>query len=254
MGKRKPAKIRLTIQYTGGYKDRAGRVYSEAEAKQMIAAGKATTTQWKARKTPTEVTSGRPKGSKTLTRVDGGYENQYGVVFTEEQKKALERSAARSNYRRNKMIDAEKDIPRKREGRPTGQTVHDLRTMGVEGDFIISRQHSSLQKFHSLEEYEKYMDKQARIQSGEYLDDMTRAYKRNHMKALENVFGDEAKDVVMKIRMMKPDEYRKAIQENEDLEVGYVYDPSSMAGRLNQIRNALGMKAKEEDLFSPLED
>lgn len=254
MAKRKTSKTRLTVQYSGGYKDRAGRVYTEAQGKQMLATGQATLTQWKARKTPTEVKAGRPAGTPNLKKVDGGYVNQYGVKFTAEQKKDLERAVARSNYQRKKALEAEGQLPRYKGGQPTGQTVGDLRTMGKESEFIISQQPRTLQKFHSMEDYEKFMDKQARIQSGEYLDDMTRAYKRNHMKAIENVFGDEAKDVVIKIRMMKPEQYRELIQKEEDLEVGYVYDPSAMRGKLAQIRQALGMKQKEEDMFSPLED
>ena len=89
------------------------------------------------------------------------------------------------------------------------------------------------------------MDKQARIQSGEYLDDRTRLYKSNHMKALYNVFGDDAKDVIMKIRMTPANEYREMIKKDVFLEVNYIYDPSAMHGKLNQIRKSLKMKEKE---------
>lgn len=254
MGKKRQSKTRLTVQYRGGYKDRAGNYYTEAEGQMMLQKGDATLTQWKARKTPVEVTPGRKKGSPNLKRVDGGYQNQYGVTFTPQQKKDLERSVNRSNYYRDKMLRKEGELPRTVGGKPTGQKVSQLQLMGKESDFIISRQPRGLQSFKSMEDYERFMDKQARIQSGEYLDDMTRHYKRNHMKAIENVFGDEAKDVVMKIRMMKPEDYRELIQKDEMLEVSYVYDPSAKAGKLNQIRQSLGMKTKEEDLFSPLDD
>ena len=66
------------------------------------------------------------------------------------------------------------------------------------------------------------------------------------MTALENVFGDEAKDIMMKIRMMKPKDYMKLIQSDEDLEVSYIYDPSARSGKLNKIRASLGMRLKEE--------
>lgn len=244
------AKIRLTVQYRGGYKDRAGKYYTDAEAKSLLSNGQATLAQWKGRKTPkqsyegTQYAGGRVKGKKNLSRVDGGYKNQHGVTFTEQQKKDLERSVNRSNYQRKKML-AEYDAlsPRTKQ----------LRLMGTESDFIISRQSKSLQQFKSMEDYEKFMDKQARIQSGQHLDDMTRLYKRNHMEALQNVFGDDAKDVIMKIRMMKPAEYREMIAKDEFLEVGYVYDPSAKSGKLNQIRSSLGMKQKEDDLFSPMD-
>lgn len=190
---------------------------------------------------------GRKKGSPNLKRVDGGYQNQYGVVFTEAQKKALESAVNRVNYKRTKMLEAEGNLPRLVGGVDTGQKVSQLQLMGKESDFIISRKSKSMQGFKSLDDYDKYMKKLEYIHSGSYVDDKTRHYKRNHMKALEHVFGDEAKDVVMKIRMMKPEEYRRLIQSDEMLEVSYVYDPSARTGKLNQIRASLGMNLKEEE-------
>lgn len=184
---------------------------------------------------------GRGAGKKNLKRVDGGYQNKYGVTFTEQQKKDLERSVNRSNYQRKKMI-AEADALNPRNAQ--------LRTMGKESDFIISRQSKSLQQFKSMEDYERYMDKQSRIQSGEYLEDATRLYKRNYMKALDNVFGKEANGIKMKIRMMKPEDYRKLVESNEDLEIGYLYDPDDLDAKRAQIRKCLGMK--QEDYFNPI--
>ena len=188
---------------------------------------------------------GRKPGKKNLVRTDGGLKNKHGVTFTEEQKKALERAVNRSNYQRKKM-QAEAD-----KLNPQGAQ---LRLMGKESDFIISRQSKSLQQFKSMEDYEKYMDKQARIQSGEYLDERTRAYKRNYMKALDNAFGDDAIDIKMKVRMMKPEEFRKMVESDEMAEIGYIYDPQARSGKLNQIRSSFGMKQKEDDLFSELEE
>lgn len=188
---------------------------------------------------------GRSPGRKNLQKVDGGLRNQHGVTFTPEQKKALERAVDRSNYQRKKMLAEEERL---------NPNAPQLRLMGKESDFILSRQSKSLQRFKSMEEYEAYMDKQARIQSGEYLAERTRLYKRNYMKALDNVFGEDAKDVKMKVRMMKPEDFRKMVESDELAEIGYIYDPSAKAGRLNQIRATFGMKLKEEDLFSELEE
>lgn len=187
---------------------------------------------------------GRGKGRKNLVTVDGGVKNQHGVVFTQEQKKALERAVNRSNYQRKKM-QAEYD--------KRNPNNNQLRLMGKEPEFIITRQSKSLQRFKSMEDYEKFMDKQARIQSGEYLEERTRAYKRNYMKALDNAFGDDAKDIKMKVRMMKPEEFRRMVEADEVSEIGYIYDPSARSGKLNQIRASFGMKEKDEDLFSELE-
>ena len=188
---------------------------------------------------------GRSPGRKNLKKTETGYINQHGVKFTWEQKIALDRAVDRSNYRRKKM-QAEADA--------LNPNNSQLRLMGKESDFIISRQTKSLQRFKTLEDYERYMDKQARIQSGEYLEDMTRHYKRNYMKALDNAFGDDAKDIKMKVRMMKPEQFRKMVESDELLEIGYIYDPSARTGKMNQIRASFGMKLKEDDLFSEMDE
>lgn len=189
---------------------------------------------------------GRSKGKKNLKKVHGGYENQFGVKFTPEQKTALEKAVNRSNYRRKKMQEeADKLNPQNSQ----------LRLMGKESDFIITRQSKSLQQFKSMADFEKFMDKQARIQSGEYLEDVTRLYKRNYMRALDNVFGEDAAGVKMKVRMMKPEDFRRLVETlGDEMEIGYIYDPISRTGKLNQIRANLGMKPLEEDLFSEIEE
>lgn len=184
---------------------------------------------------------GRVSGKPNLKKVDGGLRNQHGVVFTKEQKRALERAVDRSNYRRKKQLaEADKLNPNHSQ----------LRLMGKESDFIITRQSKSLQRFKSMEEYEAFMDKQARIQSGQYLEDKTRLYKANYMKAIDNVFGEAGAGVKMKVRMMKPEKFRELVETlGDDMEIGYIYDPQARMGKLNKIRSLLGMRELEEDPF-----
>lgn len=195
-----------------------------------------------------QYTGGREKGRKNLKKLDdGNFQNQYGVVFTPAERKALESQVNSANRKRMKMLEEEGNLPRVVGGKETGDTVRSLQLMGKESDFILSRKSKSLQRFKTRADYDRYMKNLQRVNSPTYIDDRTRMYKRNHMQALKNVFGDDAKDIVMKIRMMKPEEYRKLIQSDEDLEVSYIYDPSARAGKLNRIRAALGMKEKDDD-------
>lgn len=196
-----------------------------------------------------QYTGGRKSGSKNLKKTDAGnLLNQHGVEFTPAEKRALENAVNRANKKRMKMLEDEGNLPRLVGGKPTGDNVRSLQLMGKESDFILSRKSKSLQKFKSREDYDRYMKNLERVNSPTYIEDRVRLYKRNHMKALENAFGDEAKDIVMKIRMMKPKDYMELIQSDEDLEVSYIYDPSARAGKMNRIRAALGMNLKEEDI------
>lgn len=191
---------------------------------------------------------GRQEGRKNLKKLDSGnLLNQHGVEFTPMDKKRLESLVNSANRKRRNMLKAEGELPLNVSGRPTGVTVGHLQTMGKESDFILARKTKSLQRFKSREQYESYVRNLERVNSPTYIDDRTRQYKRNHMKALEDAFGDEAKDIIMKIRMMKPEEYRKTVASDETLEVSYIYDPSTRSAKLNEIRSALGMKLKEEE-------
>lgn len=232
---RKKGSIKLTIWHKGGYHDKNGNFYTEGQAEKMFSEGTAFRSQWKGGKKALEMPGpGRKEKIPNLKRVEGGFQNQHGIVFTPEQKKALENSVRRSNYAREKQLNKE-----------LGDKNALQRYLSQESDFIIARQARSLQGFKSMEEYEAFMDKQARIQSGEYLRDRTELYRANHIQALENVFGDDGKDVIAKIESLSLEDYRQMIKKDIFLEVNYIYDPSAMHGKLNQIRKSLKMKEKE---------
>lgn len=192
---------------------------------------------------------GRESGRKNLKKLDtGNLLNQHGVIFTKEEKKALESAVNQANRKRKEMLKQEATLPRRVMGVDTGDTVGSLQLMGKESDFILQRKTKSLQRFRTREDYERYMANLHRVNQKDYIGERVKLYKRNHMKALENAFGDEAKDIMMKIRMMKPAEYMKMVQSDEMLEISYIYDPSARTGKMNQIRASMGMKLKEDNI------
>ncbi len=188
--------------------------------------------------------TGRKKNIPNLKHTAEGYVNQHGVEITTEEKKQLERAVARANYLRKKQLKAEAELPRMVAGRDTGDKIGSLQLMGRESDFIITQKSKSLQRFRTRKEFDYYMEHLERINDPNYMANKIRAYKRSHMTAIKNAFGHEADDVIMKIRMMKHEDYIKLIQSDEDLDISYLYDPSAMSGKLNQIRASLGMKLK----------
>mgnify|MGYP007057751725 CR=1 FL=1 len=87
---------------------------------------------------------GRSAGTPNLKRVDGGLENQYGVRFTPEEKKALEQAVNTANRKRARMLEQEAKLPRMIVGKETGDTVRSLQLMDKESDFILRRKTKSL--------------------------------------------------------------------------------------------------------------
>lgn len=197
---------------------------------------------------------GRKKGLPNLKKVEGGYLNQHGIFFSQEQKKALERATAKSNRIRNKMIKEDAARPIVVAGKVKAQDRTQLHLMGGQSDMILSHQYRSLQQFKSMEDYEHYMTKQSQIHSGEYLKDKARLYKRNFMESLLETYGDQAKDIAMKVRMMDPMKYMQMVEDDEVLEIRYVPSDQKVDGRLNQLRAALGMKPKDEWLEEEIDE
>lgn len=247
-------KIKLTPQARGGYKGSDGKLYTVSEGAQLIMQGRANVAEWHSGKKTdkvsfegTQYTGGRQTGRKNLVKLDENtFQNQYGVVFSAEERKALESAVNTANRKRKQMLEKEGKLPRLNAGKETGDDVRSLQLLGKESDFILARKSKSMQQFKSREAFESYLENVRRVSKPEYLEERTRLYKRNHMQALENVFGDDAKDVIMKIRMMKPEDYRELIQKDEIMEVSYIYDPMQASAKLNQIRAALNMKQKED--------
>lgn len=197
----------------------------------------------------TQYRGGRSTGRKNLKRTDAGQlVNQFGVTFSPDEKRALENAVNTANRKRARMLKEAATLPRMVAGRDSGDTVGSLQLMGKESDFILAKKTKSLQRFRTREQFENYMDTLKKVNTREYINDRVRLYKRNHMQALENAYGDEAKDVIMKIRMMKPKDYMTMIQQDETLEISYIYDPTARTGKLNQMRASMGMKLKEESI------
>lgn len=257
VNQKKANKLVLTRRAKGGFIDRAGNIYSEQHGTDLIIGKKATLSTWHSKKLKNNVESfeggqyrgGRKEKTKNLVKLDNGnILNQHNVEFTIAERKALESAVNRANRKRKQMLEKEGDLPRFVGGQDTGQKVSQLQLMGKESDFILARKSKSMQQFKTREAYESYMENLERVNSPDYLKERVKAYKRNHIKALKNVFGDDAKDVMMKIRMMKHEDYMELLQKDEELEVSYIYDPSALAGKLNRIRRSLGMRLKEEPL------
>lgn len=191
---------------------------------------------------------GRTPGRKNLKRTaDGLLKNQHGVTFTPQDKKDLVNAVNRMHYKRAKMLKEADALPRKVAGKDTGDTVASLRLMGKENEFILAKRSKSLQRFQTREQFENYLAKTNYINENtdDYLIERMRDYKRNYMKAIDDAFGDEAKDIKMKIRMMKPQDYMQTVESDETLEISYVYDPAARNAKMNKIRKALGMKQKD---------
>lgn len=166
-------------------------------------------------------------------------------------------ASLRDEYERlDKLIASNHDVmrevfdplPLRLEGEDVDGTVMDLRLMGRELDFSISKRKKRWNEFTTIEGFERSLQRMRVITNPNYIRDRVRLYKRNFTNSLLETYGDQARDIAMKIRMMKTEEYMKMVEADESLEIGY-YGKSDeyIPGMLNKIRRSLGMKEKSED-------
>jgi hypothetical protein len=200
---------------------------------------------------------GRQAGRQNLKRTESGaILNQHGVTFTQEEKRAFESLVGKANRRRSKMIAEEAGLERKIAGKPTGQKLGELRLMGRENEFIIAKRSKSLQQFSSREAFDNSMKRMETLAADRdaYVDDRIRLYKRNYIESLRNVFGSAADGVAMKVRMMKPEDFRKLAESDEVVNIQFVYGNDPKQAKLNATRSALNMKQKDYDDFDAEEE
>ena len=181
--------------------------------------------------------------------------NKHGTVFTAEEKAALAAAVEKANEKAVKMREIFDAQDYRIDGKPTGATVGDMWAMGKEYDFSIREKTADINRFKSRDDFAFYMRNLERIDSGDYVRDRARQYKRNYEKSLLDPASgmgyayDDVSDILMKIRMMKPEEYLKRVASNEELEIHFNYTKEQEGDHLNKIRRALGLKERDEDGF-----
>lgn len=199
----------------------------------------------------------KPKRQNLKRNASDNWVNKHGVEITQEERKAFTKAVNAVNRKHEKMLKNTDPLPRvwvERDSngnlvRKEADSVSQVRLMGRPSEMIIAKRTKNLQRFESKSEFKKYMKELDRINTDpeEYVKERIRGYKRNFTQALEDVYGDEASDIKMKIRMMKPEEYMKLVTQSDELRIEWIYPVKGQDAndKLNTIRALLGMKEKE---------
>lgn len=190
-----------------------------------------------------ELTVGRKKDVKNLTRTDDGHIiNQHKVVFTEADKRQLESLVNSANRKRKRMKEHEANLFRTAKGIPKKQKIGQVQSMGQESDFILQPKSKSLQRFETREQFDNYIKNLQRVTRRDYIPMRVALYKENHLKAIKKMLGDD-NDVYTKIKEMDLQTYMDTVASDIDfLEIGYVYLDIKRETKLEAMRSALKLK------------
>ena len=197
--------------------------------------------------------SGRKKGQKNLKRVGKRYENEHGVQFTEREKKQLESLVNSVNRKRKKIM--------------TDKKLLDTRTaLGVDPDFVFGfhseknlwgtgadtlltkNRSKSLQRFKTKEEFKTYMKDLRRLSDVKYVEKRIKMAQKNKIKALESVFGDDAKEMVKGLRRLSPEEYQKVLSNHSLPSINYMYSDEEYDNALEKVKSMYEKIEQEYDL------
>lgn len=186
---------------------------------------------------------GRKKGTKNLKREGKYIINQYGVKFTEQDKKKLESLVGKANRKRKKILEDEQSMERLIAGVPQGYTIKDD-FFSPSSDFIIRKKTKSLQRFKSREEFNRYLRSIRKVIHPTYMDRKMKSYKKNFIKGIQNVFGADSDDLVKMIRKMDLKDYVRMSQQDEIARIEYIYSPEDYEQRLRGLTLAVERFAK----------
>lgn len=185
-------------------------------------------------------TGGQYRGGRhvqALKRGEGGIlTNQYGVQFTEAEKKALESRVNTANAKRNRMLKKEGSTKLYSGGRETGANIHDPLLMR-ESDFVIQQKSKSLQRFRSRADFENYMNNLARVNDRGYIKQRAMTYQNNYIEGLKKMGYPD--DVIAKIQKMSPTEFQKFASQDNSIAFAYIYDEEMASENMEDVRQAL---------------
>lgn len=197
--------------------------------------------------------AGRKKGQKNLSHTGGRTTNQYGVSFTENEKKKLESLVNSVNRKRKNIL--------------TNPKMLDTRTaLGVDPDFIFGvhseknlwgtgadtlltkNRSKSLQRFKTKDEFRQYMKDLKRLSDKAYVDKRMKLYRKNKIKAMKNVFGSDVKDIVKGLNKLTDKEYKEILANHSLPSISFMYTEEEYDKALEKIKTNYGELDKKYNL------
>lgn len=192
---------------------------------------------------------GRKQGVPNLIREDNYIINAYGVKISQDEARRLQNVVRRVNRKRAKLEDQFRDKPIMYGSQPSGERRDQLLLMGEEMDIMVRKRSASLQQFKTRGDFTRYMKMAEKAAETDYLDYRARLYKRNYTEALKKQYAqypDMLKGVLMKVRMMKPQDFVKWVGTDRLAQIRTHYSVSGQIDRLNALRERLGLRSYDD--------
>lgn len=180
-------------------------------------------------------------------------ENQYITTknnwqLSEEEYRNFRNLVKRVNRKRDKMIKELDQAPLFRGKKKLDESRQQLRLMGEEDEIAIRKRSSSVNQFRTRKEFDFAVRTMEKVMQTDYVDYRVKLYKKNYMEALKNNFAGHpelVKGIIMKVRMMKPEEFKKFLSEDRLAQIKNVYGSDNQIQTLIDLREKLGLYIPE---------
>ena len=179
-----------------------------------------------------------------VQKVNDYYVNQYGVKIPVKDVEQFRRNVAAINKRAARQVEKYSKFERMIDNQPTGQKVGDLMRMGYEPELAYAKRTANLNQFQSAEAFRSRLKASEKALKKDYIASRVVDYKRNYTKALEQVYGPDAKPLINKVRSMKQADFIRMITSNPDqLSIKNVYSKTGNSSEnLYQLAESWGAK------------
>lgn len=179
-----------------------------------------------------------------VQKVNDYYVNQYGVKIPVKDVEQFRRNVAAINKRAARQVEKYSKFERMIDNQPTGQKVGDLMRMGYEPELAYAKRTANLNQFQSAEAFRSRLKASEKALKKDYISSRVADYKRNYTKALEQVYGPDAKPLINKVRSMKQADFIKMITSNPDqLSIRNLYSKNGNSSEnLYQLAKSWGAK------------
>lgn len=186
-----------------------------------------------------------PTRGKNLIRKDDYITNQYGVKISQDEVQRMQSLVRKVNYKRNKMIKEFADKPLYYGKKKLDENRTQLSLMGEELDLVIRKRSAAVNQFTDKRSFNAYVKRLEKVADTSYIDYRTKLYKRNLMKTIEEKYAaypELTKGIVMKIRMMKPEQMQQLIGSDRLFQIKEHYSLGGDMTRLQNMRERLGLR------------
>lgn len=167
--------------------------------------------------------------------------NKYDVVLSRDEMKEIKQKIKTINKRKNKEYNKIKNKLFKSRGIDTLEKVKDRRLMGDVRYDEFKEKKFNFENIRNKQELKGFLEQINKQVKPNYYSKRQKQYKENYIIALNNVFGELAKNLIKKVRSMSIDEFMNLYYTEDIANVDFMYEFTDLLIKLSELEILFGI-------------